>query len=239
LDKVPVVLIHLVKSDGAVEFLAGDGSGGIVVTATISDLLKWGGTSLTGRDISLDLKALTDDSVKGILKTLGDIASAENLINRIGLTSDAIVAAGATGSLAAKLRRVTQGLEDLKTLIILAASTNVIGKVRLVTAVGDEITDDTLDAIKNTEKFGGAIYVNSNTATDDSARRFETSSKKLRDVIILVESNGQLFGDDSSQVYPVDPDETIGFTRVDISTLNFKNASAGANGTVYILGVEE
>src|SRR5262245_49790936 len=38
-----------------------------------------------------------------------------------GAVADAIVAAGATGSISAKLRRVTQGLEDLKTLIVLAA----------------------------------------------------------------------------------------------------------------------
>lgn len=37
-----------------------------------------------------------------------------------GAIADAIVAAGATGSISAKLRRATQGLEDLKTLITLA-----------------------------------------------------------------------------------------------------------------------
>lgn len=94
-----------------------------------SDITAWGGTALTGRDISLDLKSLTDDSLKGLLKSIGDIAALENLITRIGQTSDAIVAAGETGSVAAKLRRATQGLEDLKTLIVLAAGTNLIGAV--------------------------------------------------------------------------------------------------------------
>jgi hypothetical protein len=86
---------------------------------TVQSLTQWGGVPLTGRDISLDLKALTDDSIKGILKSIGDIAALENLITRIGQTTDAIVAAGATGSISAKLRRVTQGLEDLETLISL------------------------------------------------------------------------------------------------------------------------
>jgi len=99
------------------------------MTLRLADIDQWGGTSLTGRDISLDLKALTDDSITGLLKTIGDIAALENLITRIGQTSDAIVAAGATGSVAAKLRRATQGLEDLKTLIVLAAGTNLIGAV--------------------------------------------------------------------------------------------------------------
>lgn len=46
-----------------------------------------------------------------------------------GATTDAIVAAGAGGSVSAKLRRISQGLEDLKTLIVLGASSNVIGTV--------------------------------------------------------------------------------------------------------------
>lgn len=87
--------------------------------------------------------------------------------------------------------------------------------------------------------FGGATYINSGEATADAARRFETSSKKLRDVIIIVKIYGQLFGDSSGQTYPVAVDETIGFTKVDISTLYFKNATSGENGTVHILGVEE
>lgn len=47
----------------------------------------------------------------------------------MGLIADASVAAGATGSISAKLRRATQGLEDLKSLIVLAAGTAIIGKV--------------------------------------------------------------------------------------------------------------
>ena len=43
----------------------------------------------------------------------------------IGAIADAIVAAGATGSLSAKLGRVTQGLEDLKTMIVLATGSTV------------------------------------------------------------------------------------------------------------------
>lgn len=43
----------------------------------------------------------------------------------IGAISDAIVAAGAAGSLSAKLRRVTQGLEDLKSMIVLASGSKV------------------------------------------------------------------------------------------------------------------
>jgi hypothetical protein len=47
----------------------------------------------------------------------------------LGLVNDAIATAGGTGTASAKLRRMTQGLDELKTLIVLAAGTNVIGKV--------------------------------------------------------------------------------------------------------------
>ncbi|GAI88219.1 unnamed protein product, partial [marine sediment metagenome] len=75
-----------------------------------SDIASWGGTGLTGRDISADLQALTDITITGILKSIGDIAAAESLIARIGAIADAVVAAGATGSVSAKLRRLTTDL---------------------------------------------------------------------------------------------------------------------------------
>jgi len=56
-------------------------------------------------------------------------ATLENYLKTLGLTADAIVAAGAVGSISAKLRRVTQGLEDLKTMVSLAAGTNIIGGI--------------------------------------------------------------------------------------------------------------
>lgn len=87
--------------------------------------------------------------------------------------------------------------------------------------------------------FGGAVYENEDIATGDTARRFETTSKKLRDVIIQVKTQNQLFGNSNNQRYEVAAGEAIGFTQVDISTLYFKNATAGQNGTVRILGVEE
>lgn len=87
--------------------------------------------------------------------------------------------------------------------------------------------------------FGGAVYVNSDEAAADAARRFETSPKKLRDIIIKVDNAGQYFGDADDQTYFVDNDGTIGITQIDISTLYFKNHTPGANGTVHILAVEE
>ncbi|MBA7612195.1 hypothetical protein ES703_19431 [subsurface metagenome] len=100
----------------------------------VDSLTKWGGTALTGRDISLDLKALTDISITGILKSIGDIAAAESLIVRIGAIADAEVVAGATGSMSAKLRRLTDDLNALITAVGLLpqlATTPVIYNVTM------------------------------------------------------------------------------------------------------------
>jgi hypothetical protein len=59
-----------------------------------------------------------------------------------GANADAVVAAGATGSISAKLRRVTQGLEDLKTLIVLGAGSALIGKVGI-----DQTTPGSTDRV--------------------------------------------------------------------------------------------
>jgi hypothetical protein len=36
------------------------------------NMSSWGGTALTGRDISGDTRALTDDAIKGLLRSIGD-----------------------------------------------------------------------------------------------------------------------------------------------------------------------
>lgn len=88
-------------------------------------------------------------------------------------------------------------------------------------------------------KFGGNVFSKTMTMTDDDATRFWTESKLLRDAIIVVKTYGMLLGEAGVEVYPVGANEAVGFTLVDIGTLYFKNASAGNNGTITILGVEE
>jgi len=75
--------------------------------------------------------------------------------------------------------------------------------------------------------------------TDDTATRFEVTAKTLRDIVILVETNAMLLGQTGTEVYPVAVDESVGFTKIDISTLYFKNATAGQNGKITILGVAD
>ncbi len=51
-------------------------------------------------------------------------------------------------SLLGRLRDIYDAIVGLLTGIVLAAGSAVIGKVRLVTATGDEITDDTQDSLR-------------------------------------------------------------------------------------------
>lgn len=121
-------------------------------------------------------------------------------------------------------------LEDINTSIatavaalltgtILAAGTNIIGSVK--------------------DEFGGNTYSKTMTMTDDNATRFEASAKKLRDAVIIVETHPMLLGETGVEVYPMAATDRLGFTKIDISTLYFKNAGAGNNGKITILGVEE
>ncbi|MBA7495819.1 hypothetical protein ES702_06410 [subsurface metagenome] len=69
--------------------------------------------------------------VGGIEDGKMDVAIADGDSAALGAIADDIVDAGAIGTLSAKLRRLTQGLEDLKSLVVLAAGTNLIGNVKL------------------------------------------------------------------------------------------------------------
>lgn len=88
-------------------------------------------TAVNTGAVTVSSSALPAGAATSVNQGTGN-TSLGNIDTNAGATADAIVAAGATGSMAAKLRRATQGLEDLKTLIVLAAGTNTIGGVTLV-----------------------------------------------------------------------------------------------------------
>ena len=75
--------------------------------------------------------------------------------------------------------------------------------------------------------FRGQVYAKSDTATGDTARRFETSEKKLSWAAIQVTTKSQSFGDSSSQPVAYAANATFELRNVDISTLYFKNTDAG------------
>ncbi len=87
--------------------------------------------------------------------------------------------------------------------------------------------------------YSGKIYSKTLTMTNDLSARFETTPKKLNDVVIAVATQSMKLGSFDNEVYTVTAGSTVGFTKVEISTLFFKNATAGLNGAISILGVEE
>ena len=87
--------------------------------------------------------------------------------------------------------------------------------------------------------FSGDIYSNTMTMTANSPTRFETENLMLIDVVIIVGTNSMLLGKVGKVVYPVGVGDTVGFTKVNLSTLYFKNATADSNGVITILGVKE
>jgi len=88
-------------------------------------------------------------------------------------------------------------------------------------------------------RAGGDTYSKTMTMTDDNATRFETAEKSLRDVVISVETNPMLLGKTGVEVFTVATNGSIGWGKIDISTLYFKNAGVGNNGKITILAVED
>jgi hypothetical protein len=114
------------------------------------------------------------------------------------------------------------------------------GHIALETDTGKNyVTKDGTNYSRIYANLSGAVYRDKDVAAADTARRFETTSKKLRNVTILVSGYAQYFGTSATQDYPANPGDTLSYDYIDISTLYFKNVTAGQNGTVNILGVEE
>ena len=88
-------------------------------------------------------------------------------------------------------------------------------------------------------KAGGDTYSKTMTMADNNATRFEATKKTLRDVIIIVETNPMLLGSTGVEVFTVAAGGSVGWGKVDISTLYFKNAGADNNGKITILGVAD
>ena len=88
------------------------------------------------------------------------------------------------------------------------------------------------------DEFSGDVYENEHTMVNDSAYRFETSEVKLRGGVILVSTHDALMGDSSNQRYPRSAGTAISVGDVDLSDLYFKNAGAGNNTKINIVGAK-
>jgi hypothetical protein len=112
-----------------------------IALSALRDALR-GVSSKTLTDLETDLSAIKTavETIDNFISGTKGLVTEDNsaaILATSGATTDAIVAAGAAGSLSAKLRRVTQGLEDLKSLIVLAAGNNNIGNVDIETVPAD------------------------------------------------------------------------------------------------------
>ena len=121
---VPVVFEHLLSFISKIEnFIALHSQTDITnINSQLDQTLNLMISNIIQRVIA-QVIGKTDDGFETIKGT--DDGELHVYAAAIGAVADAIVAAGATGSLSAKLRRVTQGLEDLKTLIVLASGSTV------------------------------------------------------------------------------------------------------------------
>lgn len=115
-----------------------------------------------------DVDVLTLPALPTGTNNIGDVDVLTVPADPFGANADAIVAAGAAGSIQAKLRRLTQGVEDLKTAVVLAAGTNAIGK--LAANSGVDIGDVDVTSVP-TDPFG---------ANADAASASGSVSAKLR-----------------------------------------------------------
>jgi len=180
-----------------------------------------------------DVKTLLTNikDVDGIKKILDTVAVSETeLQSRVGDTNDAASAAGAVGSLAAKLRRLTIDLDDVQGKI--GASSDALvdaGAVGSVSAKMRRLTkdlDEALTQIGDTE----------DEATEDSG--VGTMSAKLRKIVndlvtvlSLVQgmADQDLRGLETNKPEPGDVDEGTTYWSVDENTLEV------SDGTNWIL----
>jgi len=84
--------------------------------------------------------------------------------------------------------------------------------------------------------YDGQPYSNADTAVADGTRRFETATLILRDAVIKVSTNNQLFGEVGAQNFELAAGGSMALSYLDLSLFYFRNAAAGQNGTVQILG---
>jgi hypothetical protein len=101
------------------------------------------------------------------------ITALNSILASTGAVADAIVAAGAAGSISAKLRRMTQGLEDLKTAIVLGAGTNAIGKL----AANAGVIIGAVELVASTS--GGSTMHSTLCANSNNATNIKNSTGKI------------------------------------------------------------
>ncbi len=145
-----------------------------------------------------------------------------------GAIADASVAAGATGTISAKLRRATQGLEDLKTLIVLAAGENHIGEVGTpadvitVTPTVSASPDYSIgDAVGGKQTLTSAARVSGGKVVLQSLTLIDKANQKKALTVLFFDSDptAATITDNSAFVFSTAISKYIG--RVDIAATDY------------------
>jgi len=104
-------------------------------------------------------------------------------------------------------------------------------------ASGNDVLVDTSGRIHVVDNFSGDVYENEHNMTTDAAYRLESSEKQLKSGVVLISTKDALIGDDTNQRYPKSAGSTLSIEYADLSKLYFKNATAGQNTKINIIGV--
>ena len=171
------------------------------------------------------------------------VADGDNVVE--GATADAVVVAGASGTISAKLRRISQDISDFKAAnhtdltAATPAGTNVIGKVtidqttpgttNLVYAAGD--TASGASDAGNPLKIGG-IAKTANPAAVTDGQRVNALFDKVGKQIMTPVAARQLMGSQTTTITASTSETTIvtavASTFLDLTTLIISNTSATA-----------
>ena len=108
------------------------------------------------------------------------------------------------------------------------------GNLALIASDADDIRAS-IQAIEDLIGLGD-VYVNTHTMVDDNAYRFETTTKILYDFVITIKTQDALLGTSAAQTFPLAADASWGGRMIDLSKLYIKNAGAGSNTVVHIIG---
>ena len=100
----------------------------------------------------------------------------------------------------------------------------------------EDVNSDEILAAVVALAYAGQPYSNTDTAGVDTVRRFEVATLILRDAVIKVSTNNQLFGEVDAQNFELAAGGSMALSYLDLSLFYFRNAAAGQNGTVQILG---
>lgn len=159
---------------------------------------------------------------------IGDVDVTSVPTDPFGATADAAVAAGASGSISAKLRRISQGLEDLKTNVVLAAGTAAIGKLAAnsgvdIGSVGHNVTGIG-DGRKTVTTAGTRVTLASSTA----AKQVTLTALSGNTGVIVVGGTACVAALGTRRGTPLNAGDSMGPIPVD--DLNDINLDATVNG---------